>query len=124
MTIDHDCACASTARLNIRVRITPEDAFLPAGPIEAQTIDLAPLGACVVTDTPIPIGTVVELSARRFFFATRAAVRSIYRDRHTGVCILGLEFVDYVTSPWVAGAYREYVGAPDHDDVLVGVEAD
>ena len=124
MNLDHDCACPTTARLNIRVRITPEDVFPPAGPMEAQTIDLAPLGACVVTDAPLPIGTVVELSARRFFFATRAAVRSIYRDRHTGVCVLGLEFLDYVTSPWVSGAYREYVEPHDLEDELVGVDAD
>lgn len=80
-------------KLNTRVQV----AFTGEGhtnlAFETITIDVSPHGACVHLDVPLQLGSVVHFSAKRYAFATRAAVRSVIPDRAGGY-VVGLEYLD------------------------------
>jgi hypothetical protein len=105
MSVDRVVAMVNEggSRLMIRAKLTSEGEDGAARTQEAVTIDLGRNGACVVVDEPLEVGTVVGFSSKRFFFETRASVRSISRDRQTGVCVLGLEVLDAVRNPFAWG---------------------
>ena len=105
MSIDRVRAKASEYGYNlaIRVRLRSEGKDGAARTQEALALELGKPGACVVVDEPLTIGTMVELSSKRFLFEKRASVHSIYRDRRTGVYILGLELFDGAWDPFTGG---------------------
>jgi hypothetical protein len=97
-------------RLCTRVKVSGQTAEGEAFSIDTVTIDVSQLGARVVVDRPVPVGSKVEFFARNYAYRIRAAVRSVTVDPETGAVILGLEFLGKARSRtliWtVAKRYR------------------
>lgn len=91
----------------------------PANPILSLTKDISPGGACLVTDTSVPVGARVSLEigltgSRRLFSGT-GTVRWVGRIFEDSVFELGVEFAE--TDPESIGAILEHVygrSAPRH----------
>ena len=83
-------------RLRLRVSVTVEgmrgDGNLFR--VDTKTFDVSPSGAGIELPWPIPIGSILEVTAERLGFAARAIVRHNMTDRSTTNSIVGLEFLD------------------------------
>lgn len=103
-------------RLRTRISLSGTDTGGDPFSVESVTIDVSPHGASVLLERDVAIGAQMEFQALKYAFATRAIVRSVYRDRFSGSMAVGLEFLGDTQNPLVIWSSAHGTPTATHAD--------
>lgn len=100
-TESHDRRREPRLRLRVGLAVSGHNAEGAAFRFDAVTFDVSPSGAAIELPMPLPVGSTVAVTGRKFAFEARGVVRHNYRHRSTANAIVGIEFLDGAHLPVV-----------------------